>query len=327
MSESQGGPNLKLYLEQKIEPFSHPLYYRDKILMCGSCFAEEIGKNLQDHYFNTTINPHGILFNPLSIARALTTYLEGRAYESGDLLQQGELWVSPDHHGRFSGPDKTKVLNEINRQVSLGSEALLNGNWLIITFGTSEGWFFRNSGKIAGNCHKLPSSGFKRSLIPYSASVNTLSKVFKEVFERNPKLRIILTVSPVRYIKYGITENTISKAHLFLTVQELMNKFNRVTYFPAYELVNDNLRDYRFFKEDLVHPNNMAVDFVWEKFVETALKSEDVPVLQEVKEYLAFSRHRILYPGTEAAKRHSAQLEERKRQLFLKYPFLSEINK
>lgn len=310
-------------LQFPIPALEPPISYGDKLLLMGSCFAEEMGGLLDQHKFDVLLNPHGILYNPASLVNALNGYLSGKVYEQSDLFFHEGLWHSWDHHGRFSDPDAGRCLDSINRSATLASRRLSEADWLVLTFGSAFVYSLKEDHQIVANCHKLPAYRFEKKMLRPDEVVSTLDNFMHRLFLQNHRVKILFTISPVRYAKDGVTENQLSKAVLLLAVHQLVRKFDRLYYFPAYELVIDDLRDYRFFKEDLVHPNDMAVQYVWEKFTAACLSPESHTLLQAVSEILKAAGHRQIHGQTEAYKRFAEKYQTKIRQLKRKYPFLN----
>ena len=306
-----------------VTPLPAPLQYADRLLLMGSCFAEEIGERLQEHYFNALVNPHGILYNPLSITQALHTYLDNKKYTKEDLFQQGDLWHSWDHHSRFSGLDPEEVLQGINAMQEAAAERLEQADWLMITLGSAFGYVLQENGKLVGNCHKVPAARFYKQLLTAQDIISALDNVMHQLFFRNKKVKILFTISPVRYARDGVVENNLSKAILLQAVHHMVNKFDRLFYFPAYELVIDDLRDYRFYKEDLVHPNAMAVDYVWEHFIQAGLAGADKPLLNTIQEINRAVAHRPFNPKGKQHQQFIQQHIQKVQLLMQQYPFLN----
>ncbi len=280
-------------------PFAVPksqsmLSYHQKVIAIGSCFAQEIGGLLEKHKFNVMVNPHGILFNSKSIIRALNDYMNTTEYHSNDLLQENNLWHSLHHHGRFSKASKQLGIEGINKEISEAHRFLKNADWLLVTLGTS--WAFRHihTNEIIANCHKIPQLQFEKEILNSTKQTIDWQEVIEKLRIFNPKIKLLFTVSPVRYIRDGLVENNLSKSHLLTTVHSIVANNESCFYFPAYELVVDVLRDYRFFKEDLVHPNEQAVNFVWEHFINAYLNPKEFPIFKEIDAFLKFDYHKPL---------------------------------
>jgi hypothetical protein len=305
---------MQFHLSLNPKKLNQQISYSDKILLVGTCFAENIGQKLQTFKFDILENPHGILYNPMSICEALESYATGKAYTSEDLFLHNGLWASWSHHGRFSNADKEKCLGFIQKSQERAIERLKGLDWLIITIGTAYVYELKGDGRIVGNCHKYPGKNFEKRLLSTEEIVKTFDKTIGLIRQINPGLKIIFTVSPVRYVRDGIVENNLSKAILLQATHQLCGLLSNTYYFPAYELVIDDLRDYRFFKEDMVHPNMLAINYVWEKFENACIHTDSIKLLQEVKEIIKAREHRPLHPDSEEhknfKKRQSVKVEE-----------------
>lgn len=283
--------------------------FDSKIMLIGSCFAEEVGTLMQTHRMDVKLNPHGILFNSISISHTINDIVNNRVYEENDLTFDGAIWHSLHHHGRFSHPDKLQCLEKINQEIINSKKFLSETNWVIITLGSSWAYRDNNSLEIVANCHKLPSKHFQKELLFSVAQEESLQKTITQLKTLRPSLKIILSVSPVRYIRDGLIENNLSKAQLLSTVHHLIENNPNTYYFPAYELINDVLRDYRFFKEDMVHPNEQAIQYVWTQFITTYMDEATQEQLKEVNSFLQFQNHRPLHEHDR--EKHEIEKQER----------------
>lgn len=305
-----------------VAPLEPSLQYTNKLLLTGSCFAEEIGARLQQNKFNVNINPNGILFNPLSIAQSMQSYLDAKEYTADDIFLHEDLWHSWDHHSRFSGDSKEEVLAEINASQKAASQRLKEADWLIITLGSAYVYVLKENNRIVANCHKVPEQAFYKRLLTADEIIAALDNMMHRLFFQNRKVNILFTVSPVRYVRDGVVENNLSKAILLQAVHHLVNKFNRLFYFPAYELVIDDLRDYRFYKEDLVHPNELAINYVWDHFATNCINAEGQRILQQVTEILRARQHRPFNPQTPQHQQFLQAYVKKTKALTEAHPFL-----
>ncbi|MBS2097797.1 GSCFA domain-containing protein [Carboxylicivirga linearis] len=251
----------------EVESQKKTINYNSQLLFMGSCFAGNIGSYFEETGFNAMVNPFGVLYNPFSIAKAIRQLIRNSAYQDTDLIYHNEIWQSFDHHSSFNNTDKASCLSNINETLKTGADFLANTDYLFITFGTSWVYKLKESGEIVSNCHKIPSSHFNRELITKESIIETYQDLFKNLLKLNPSLKIILTISPVRHWKDGAHGNQISKAILLLAVDELCTQFEQVDYFPAYEILLDDLRDYRFFDTDMLHPSAEAVKYIRAQFI------------------------------------------------------------
>lgn len=305
-----------------VAPLEPSLQYTNKLLLTGSCFAEEIGARLQQHKFNVNINPNGILFNPLSIAQSMQSYLDEKQYTADDVFLHEDLWHSWDHHSRFSGDAKEAVLAEINASQKAASQRLKEADWLIITLGSAYVYVLKENNRIVANCHKVPDQAFYKRLLTTDEIIAALDNMMHRLFFQNRNVNILFTVSPVRYVRDGMVENNLSKAVLLQAVHHLVNKFNRLFYFPAYELVIDDLRDYRFYKEDLVHPNELAISYVWDHFATSCISGEAQKLLQQITEILRARQHRPFNPQTPQHQQFLQAYVKKTKALMEAHPFL-----
>lgn len=306
-----------------VEPLAEKISYRQNILMAGSCFAENIGSLMAKYKLNAYTNPNGIVYNPVSLATAIKRLLSGEEYQNKELFCYNELWASWQHHGQFSHTDKKQALKQINEAFNKSKATLEEGNWLVVTFGSAYIYRLLSSGLLVANCHKYPNKEFSKELLTVEHIVSEWEELLAQLYVRNPQIKIILTVSPVRYVRDGLVNNNLSKAILLQAVHTLCNKHNNVLYFPAYELVMDDLRDYRFFTEDMVHPNAQAIEYVWEKFVAAAFDDEAQTILNKVSPLVSAAGHRVLNEGTVAHEKFMKAHASKVLQLSKEYPFLN----
>lgn len=268
----------------------------------GSCFSENIGIKFRDYKFPVNINPFGQQYNPYSISRAIERLLNPVLYTANELVYHDELFHSFDHHGSFSRPSEEETLQVINDNLKQAAADLQSATALLLTFGTSHVFSLKKDGQIVSNCHKLSGSLFEKRLMGPGEIIEVLDKTLNQVLALRPGIKVILTVSPVRYFAFGHYENSVSKAHLFTAVHELQKRHPKFYYFPAYELVMDDLRDYRFFAEDMLHPNHQATEYVWESLCHTLLDTATLHLLKDIDEILLAARHRPRNPDSEAHK-------------------------
>lgn len=270
--------------------------YDSKILFMGSCFTENIGVKLADACFNVLINPFGILYNPMSIKLALELLLKGRLFTEQDLVFDNGCWHSFRHHGRFSSENKEECLRMINEELGAASEFIKSADYLILTLGTAWVYELKESRQVVSNCHKFPAKTFNRYRLEPEGIVHIYKDLFGELKVHNPKLKIILTISPVRHWKDGAHGNQVSKAVLLLAVNNLVKLFENVAYYPAYELILDDLRDYRFFDEDMLHPGKKAIDYVWDLFCNAWFSNDAITFLREMNKLVKAKKHRPFNP-------------------------------
>ena len=294
---------MKFKLTLDAKPSKYPIEYGDKLLLIGSCFTENIGAKFKTHLFELSENPYGILFNPVSVINALTEIMENRKYQSDDLFLHNDLWHSWNHHSRFSAIEKDTALEGINHTIVEAHDFLKSANRLVITLGSA--WLYHltneaplGNGQVVANNHKGPINWFYKSLMQPNDLLEKLDDLVKRLQTFNPKLHIIFTISPVRHLREGLIENNRSKAVLIHAVHELVSQSNRVDYFPAYEYVMDDLRDYRFYAEDLVHPNFAASGYVWDKLVETYMEPKSQTIMKQIAELQLAMNHKPFFNGS-----------------------------
>jgi len=286
--------------------FDIKIEHQHQLFLIGSCFTEQIGKKLSDHKFSIIDNPHGILFNPISIVQSLQSYIHQKQYQQNDLFLHNELWGSWDHHTKFSSIDSALTLNKINTSQQKASTFLASVNWLIITLGSAFVYELEE-GRVVANCHKVPTDKFSKRLLATNEIVESFNALMHELKSYNPSLKIIFTISPVRHLRDGFVENNRSKSALIQAVHELINVHNNAFYFPAYELVIDDLRDYRFFAEDMVHPNYAATNYVWEKFNDVCLSTDSKLLMKDIHQINLAKNHKPFNPSSQ---QHKAFLQQ-----------------
>ena len=309
--------NFKLDFDMKL-PQSQ-INMHDGLLMLGSCFAENIGNHLRDHKFNVMPNPNGILFNPMSMIESLRSYASELVWKESDVFYHNELWHSWYHHSVFSAPDKAVALKKMNDSQKQANQQYKNTKHVIITFGSAFVFELKETSQIVANCHKVPQQNFTKRVLTVDEIVSAfeLSKIAAH------QSQIILTVSPVRYIGDGLPENNLSKAILLQAVHRLVSMYSNVYYFPAYEIVMDELRDYRFFEKDMIHPNQLAIDYVWERFCDTMLDQETKYILTEIKPIMMAKKHRPFHPDLKSHQQFLRANYLKVCELEKRYPFLN----
>ncbi|HNW97263.1 MAG TPA: GSCFA domain-containing protein [Bacteroidales bacterium] len=272
--------------------------YLTKSIFIGSCFTESIGNYLKELKFPTIVNPFGIVYNPISIINSIKFLLGEKKFSEKDLNFYNDVWFSFYHHSRFSDTDKKKCLEKINETIHASSEGLKQTEFIFITFGTSFIYTHREKNIIVNNCHKLPSDTFTKSLLNAERIFSEYSEYISKLKAANPSLKIIFTVSPVRHINDGIIENQLSKSILFVAVHKIIEKFNNCFYFPAYEIMMDELRDYRFYASDMIHPNETAIEYIRNRFSETYIDASSRDIMCEINKLVQAKNHKAFFPKT-----------------------------
>lgn len=277
--------------------------YKSKIVLFGSCFTENIGGKLKELMFDVNINPFGILYNPISVKNSLDFIIENKKFNDQDIAFQNERWFSYYHHSRFSNSDKNKCIENINDSISIAHSQLKDAKFLFLTFGTARVYKLIESNKIVSNCHKQPSSLFSNEILSVEEIVAEYKELITKLKGFNKNLQIIFTVSPVRHWKDGAHENQISKSTLILAINKLVEEFENASYFPAYEILMDDLRDYRFYAEDMLHPNEIGINYVWEKFKEAYFNNETKRISEKISALIKAKEHRAFNPESESYKK------------------------
>ncbi len=301
-----------------------PITHTSRILLLGSCFSSHIGSRLLMHKFRVDENPFGILYNPFSISRAIRRLLSGIAFSESELIYYQGIYHSLMHHGQFSDAERKKCLDKMGVRFEPAAAEIHRATHFLITFGTAYAYRWRESGEIAGNCHQIPADRF----IPVRLSVEEIMEEWKEVIglvmRENPDARFVFTVSPIRHWKDGAHENQLSKSILHLAIDGLQQCFPHVTrYFPAYELMMDELRDYRFYADDMMHPAPLAIEYIWERFSDTFFSEETRKVNREWVQIRKGLDHRPLHPDTPSFRLFKASLSQKLEAFAVNHPEIS----
>jgi lysophospholipase L1-like esterase len=294
--------------------------YNSKIMLLGSCFSENIGSKFKYYKFQNTVNPFGILFHPLAIENLIARAINKDFYSEGELIQHNEVWSCFDTHSRLNTISKGDLLKSLNEQIELTHQHLNASSHIIITLGTA--WVYRHiaTDKLVANCHKVPQKQFLKELLSVEQIAESLEAIVSLVKSINPKVNFIFTVSPVRHLKDGFVENNRSKAHLLSAIHHIVEPRKQLYYFPSYEIVMDELRDYRFYSTDMIHPNDLAIDYIWEKINKVWLTEEAIKVSEKVGSIQAKKAHRPFNPNSEAHQKFLAKLELEIEDLQAKFP-------
>ncbi len=298
------------------------LNHRQHLLMLGSCFAENMGEWLRQHKFDVDINPFGTLYNPVSIAEAWVRIAEGNPFTPDELFCDHGLWHSYTHHSRFSKIDPTEALCEMNQRLSLAHDQLVQTQRLIVTWGTAYAFRLKSTGKVVANCHKQPAALFERVLLSVDEIVSLWRGIIQHIQAEYPACRILFTVSPIRHLSDGAHGNQLSKATLLLAVERLQQEFDCCDYFPSYEIMMDDLRDYRFYDADMVHPSATAIAYISEVLSQSYLTDESREIARAWHKLRLAIEHR---PLTEERNRYLAFLQntlEKVEQFHRSYPYI-----
>ena len=294
--------------EIKIRPLEQTIRYGDGLLYLGSCFADEVGGICKGLGFNAMVNPFGVLYNPASIAQSMERLHRGKPFIAEEVIKVGEgQYCTFSHNTAFWNISETALLEQVNGNLKAAHEHFMESRCIIVSLGTS--WVFRHkeTHQVVANCHKLPANLFERQFLSVEQSADCLVKML----QAHPDKRFIFTVSPLRHLKDGLHENQLSKAALLLAVNQACTQFDNAHYFPAYEILLDELRDYRFYKEDMVHPTEQAVRYIWERFTDFAIDPKEKTAMQAAAELKQMLQHRPMFPESEAFRKFEA-LKEKK---------------
>ena len=310
---------IRYNLNMQVPAAAKALNYTDTIVFAGSCFSEHIAKRLQSLNFQVNALPNGIVFNPLSVLEPFKRILMGADFTEADLLEHNGYWHSIYHHGAFSEIEKTDTLHRMNHALHQLKRDLAQASHLYLTFGTAYCYILKSDSRIVANCHKIPQSEFDKQLLSIDVMVTACNEVFEGLKALFGHLQIVLTVSPVKHLRDGVSENLYSKSLLIALCHQLKDSMSGVDYFPAYEIVNEDLRDYRFFESDGAHPNAMAIDCVFEKFIGSSCNLITQSFVKDIDDYNKLCNHRIQKAGGEAYIKHMAAIEQKRAQLSALY--------
>ena len=305
----------------QIPPSTIRIGYEHRMMIFGSCFAEAIGQRLSDLLFPVDLNPFGILYNPDSIAAAIRRLMDGNLFTADELTRYDDLYHSLLHHGSFSAPTTEECLERINARLSAGAEFLAAADRIIVTFGTSYVYRWKGTGAVVGNCHKMPDSYFRRERLSVDKVVHRWNLLLDSMVRRQPEVKWIFTVSPVRHLRDGAHENNLSKSVLHLIIEKLISLYPTIAnYFPAYELMMDELRDYRFYAEDMCHPSPAAIHYISDRFESTYMDAKTRAWLRRAEALHRDLQHRPIHPDSEAYRRFLVQTKLKLKQLRAELP-------
>ena len=301
----------------------HYMRHSDKMMLIGSCFSDNIGAKLRDAMVDVLVNPFGTIFNPLSIASSLFKIIDGEVIAGSDLFLANGVWSCYDFHSRFSMSNKDAALERMNRSIAEAREHLLRCKTLIVTLGTAVVYRRRDTGEVVSNCHKVPQHEFTRRLATVAEIADALAAVIERVHKFNPELRVLFTVSPIRHIADGLEMNSLSKAILRVAINDVVRQFNDfVGYFPAYEIVIDDLRDYRFYAADMVHPSEVAIGYVWQMFQATYFDDRSTQAIARCERVSKRLKHRPMSNNPDVVARFNADTQTVIANLKKEYPYI-----
>ncbi|MDG1195444.1 MAG: GSCFA domain-containing protein [Polaribacter sp.] len=295
--------------------------YDSNIFLLGSCFSENIGNKLSHFKFQSIQNPFGILFHPKAIETLITNAVNQKVYSNEDVFVQNEVWHSFDVHSSLSSENDKSLLKKINSAISVTNKKLKEASHIIITLGTSWVYRFIETDTIVANCHKIPQKKFLKELLTVDEITKSLSTILVLLKSINKNIHITFTVSPIRHLKDGFVENTQSKSNLISAIHTILVDTN-VSYFPSYEIMMDELRDYRFYAEDMIHPNKTAINYIWEKFVDTRFSEESLPTMKEIEAIQKGILHRPFHEKSEQHQHFLEKIVKRKEKIKSQFPFI-----
>ncbi len=285
--------------EVEVEPSKCKINHKTPVMFLGSCFADNIGVMLTEKKFPVYVNPFGVIYNPMSVKQSLDILLCKKEFQKDDLYHFNNQWISFFHYSEFSSPDLKKALKKINSGIDKGTDFLKSTKFLFITFGTAWVYEWKETGRVVSNCHKIPAGKFNRRMLKPEEILEVWGEIIEKLIAQLPGLKIIFTVSPVRHWKDSAGGNMVSKSVLLYAIHLLRDKFPDTDYFPSYEIMMDDLRDYRFYSEDMIHLNSTAVNYIWQKFDQRFINDETRKVLKKVDEINRAVAHRPFRPGSE----------------------------
>ena len=306
----------------KIPPSPFKLSYYTPSMFIGSCFTKSVGSKLNDYKFPVDINPFGVIYNPSSGSKSLELLIEKKEFTKDDLYFFNGKWLSFFHHSSFSDKDPEQCLSRINVKITESREFLKKAGFLFITFGTAWVFEWKESGETVSNCHKISALKFNRKLLTAEDILENYKTLIHRLLQFNPQLNIIFTVSPIRHWKDGAEGNQVSKATLLLSVHQLLKKFQSISYFPAYEIIMDDLRDYRFYSDDMIHLNSVAIDYIWERFCETYLDKEASGIMKNIDPVLSAMGHKPFEPDSDLHQDFLIKILDKIEKLQLQYSFI-----
>jgi hypothetical protein len=306
---------MKFRTEIEVNPFSFALNHQSKVLLMGSCFTTNMGEKLTYSGFETLNNPFGITFNPSSVATQVTQILEGRTYVENDLKNHDAKYLSFEHHSSFNHSSAEKVLEAINTNINEASKLLTTAEVLFISLGSAWVWESKESGQIVNNCHKIPVSEFNKKLLSYEEILSSLNTILTALNEYASQLNVVFTISPVRHWRHGAIENMHSKSVLHAATQSVVQDNVQAHYFPSYEIMMDDLRDYRFYTDDLLHPSQQAIEYIWEKFGDAFFSNKTKLANGLVSKIRMMQNHRNVSGSKVEIEKFNLNLEKRIQEL------------
>jgi hypothetical protein len=317
--------NFPLRTEVIIEPWVWNIDYQSPSIFMGSCFSDHIGGMLLKYKFPVMLNPFGVLYNPISLSSSMNIMLDKHEIKKEELINRGQIWHSFQFHGSFSDSSEERVLEKCNKSINDSHFFLEKAQFLFITFGTAWVFRYKETGKIVSNCHKLPATSFDRFRLTVDEIKEEWISILSKIHTKNPTLKIIFTVSPIRHFKDGAHENQLSKSTLLLAIDEIIKTYpnKQIGYFPSYELINDELRDYRFYDSDMVHISETGIRFIFEKFKSAFFSELTSTCFDQIKSVVQAMEHRILSNDIQSINQFSQSIISKIEKLKSSYPYIN----
>jgi GSCFA family len=303
-----------------ISKYNNSIDYNAKIVSLGSCFAENMGQKFHYYKFQNKVNPFGIIFNPIAIEKLIIRIVNNQEFTEKDIFFFNECWHCYEVHSELSNSNKEDFLQNLNAILLSTKNEIANATHILITYGTSWVYRLKSNNEIVANCHKVPQNQFTKELLSVDSIQKSIENTIKLIQKTNPNCHFIFTVSPVRHIKDGFVENNISKAHLLSSIYNSQFIIHHSNYFPSYEIVMDELRDYRFYAEDMLHPNSIAIDYIWERLSENYIAETSLAIMSEVENIQKSLAHRPFNQNTQANKDFVLKLKNKIELLQKRYP-------
>lgn len=303
--------------------YQNPIDYNSKIISIGSCFAENMAEKLTYFKFQNVVNPFGIIFNPVSIEKLIFRIVNQELFTEKDIFFHNERWHCYEVHSDLSNENKDEFLQNLNTILKSANNQIAQSTHLIITYGTSWIYKLKSSNEVVANCHKVPQNQFDKEILSVEAIEKSIKNTIDLIQKVNPDCNVIFTISPVRHIKDGFVENQRSKAHLITTIHNIVTpNLSKCNYFPSYEIMMDELRDYRFYGYDMLHPSQTAIDYIWIRFFENYIDQKEFATMQEVCDIQKALHHKPFNPNSESHQKFVLKLSEEITKLVNQYPFM-----
>lgn len=303
--------------EIPIQPLEQTIVYGDGLLFLGSCFADEVGGLCRELGFNAQVNPFGTLYNPYSVRNSILRLQSGQPFSRDDIIEVGEgYYCTFSHNTDFWCTSKEALINKVNAHLAEAHAHFVGAKWILVSLGTAWVYRDRSTKTVVSNCHKLPANRFERVFLDTQSIAELLSDLLRTFSDK----QFVFTVSPLRHLKDGLHESQLSKASLLLAVNQVCESFPNAHYFPAYEILLDELRDYRFYKEDMIHPTDQAVRYIWERFTQFAINPSEIPAMAAARELRQMRQHKPMFPESEAYRRFEALKRQKEKELSERFP-------